>query len=243
MIARAAAFLFLAACAITDAAAQDRPTSLQGPILPGLGPAARRTAVDIDAAPWRGVVRVQTELGERCTGFLLAPDLVATAGHCLYLPKVRRFIAPADIHVLLGVDLDRFRAHARVARFIVPPGYDPARESRTMRLDRAFLTLGRTLGTAASRLPIASVMPPPGSAIAVGGYGQDREEKLVADLHCHLLGTVDGIIHHDCAGTRGSSGAPLLWQDATGTWRVLGIEVAANVAGVGGLAVSLVPNQ
>ena len=211
------------------------------PALPGLGPTAQRVMVDRDAPPWRALGRVQTELGERCTGFLLTPTLVATAGHCLYLPQVGHDIAPAHVHFLRGVELDTWRAHAQGLRLVVPPGYDPRREGETMPLDRAFVTLDRPAGDGSDLLRIAATMPPPGAALVLGGYGQDREERLTADLHCHLVEAAGGLIRHDCAATRGTSGAPLLTETAPGEWRVIGIEVASYPDRPGGFAVSLVP--
>ena len=198
--------------------------------------------VDRDAPPWRAVGRVQTELGARCTGFLLQPNLVATAAHCLYLPEVGHDIAPEHVHFLRGLQLDTWRAHAAAVRFSVPPGYDPTREWQTVRLDRAFLFLDHPAGDASNLLRIAPAMPPAGTAVVLGGYDQDREEHLLADLHCHLLDVSNGIIRHDCAATRGTSGAPLLVEASPGEWRVIGIEVAAHSNGGGGIAVSLVPD-
>src|SRR4051812_10902954 len=43
-------------------AAQELPRST----LPGLGPPASRTPVDVNAAPWRGIGVLQTELGFHC---------------------------------------------------------------------------------------------------------------------------------------------------------------------------------
>ncbi len=229
----------LAALLLLPATARaDRPL----PALPGLGPAAQRVLVDRDAPPWRAIGRVQTELGERCTGFLLAPALVATAGHCLYLPEVGHDIAPQHVHFLRGVELDTWRAHAQALRLTVPPGYDPRREGETMTLDRAFLTLDHPAGDAADLLRVAAAMPPPGAALVLGGYDQDREEHLTADLHCHLVDVEGGLIRHDCAATRGTSGAPLLVETAPGEWRVIGIEVASYPDRPGGFAVSLVPD-
>lgn len=230
--------LLLLLPAAAAAARADRPV----PVLPGLGPTARRMAVDRDAPPWRAVGRVQTELGERCTGFLLAPTLVATAGHCLYLPEVGHDISPPHVHFLRGVALDSWRAHAQGVRLAVPPGYDPRREGETMALDRAVVTLDHPAGDASDLLRIATTMPPPGAALVLGGYGQDREERLTADLHCHLVAALGGLIRHDCAATRGTSGAPLLVETAPGEWRVIGIEVAAYPDRPGGFAASLVPD-
>jgi protease YdgD len=55
---------------------------------------------------------------------------------------------------------------------------------------------------------------------------------LLADPACHVLRTImerngGTLIVHDCAGTQGTSGAPLLVRHA-GVWAVLGINVAAG---------------
>ena len=206
------------------------------PPLPGLGPTAERYEVDRQALPWRALGRVQTEFAERCTGFMLGPALVATAAHCFYLPQVFHFIRPHEVHFLLGEHLDTFVAHARAVSLNIPPGYDPTNEWATARLDRAFVTLDHPVG--ASVLHLASHLPPPGARLMLGGYGQDRQERILADLDCHLLGIENGLIRHDCAATRGTSGAPLL-ADIDGRWQVIGIQIDARRTGVGGFAVAL----
>jgi protease YdgD len=72
----------------------------------------------------------------------------------------------------------------------------------------------------------------------LGGYQQDRPETLLADTECRALGlsrrdaASPPMLLHDCAGTRGASGAPLLARGADGGWRVAGIAstVALDVA-------------
>jgi protease YdgD len=226
-----AALAFLALTTVTPSAAQQ---------LPGLGPTATRIEVDRAAQPWRALGRVQTEFAERCTGFLVAPALVATAGHCFWLPKVARYIRPHEIHFLLGEHLDAYIAHARAVRLDVPPAYNPTDEAATARLDRAFLTLDHPVALPGGILRIANAMPAPGTRLMLGGYGQDRQERILADEDCHLLSIGAGLIRHDCAATRGTSGAPLLAQIG-GEWRVIGIQIEAELAGIGGFAVSVVP--
>ncbi len=220
--------LALAVLAATAASAQQ---------LPGLGLEDRRTEVDRARLPWRALGRVQTEFAERCTGFAVKPDLVATAAHCLYLPKVAHFIRPHEVHFLLGEHLDTYVDHARALSFAVPTGYDPTDEAATARLDRAFVVLDHPVSDSVLRL--ATSMPPPGTRLMLGGYGQDRQERILADPACHLLSVSGGLIRHDCAATRGTSGAPLL-AETVGEWRVIGIQIEAELLGVGGVAVSLV---
>ena len=59
---------------------------LTAAFLPGFATNETPTAVRLQAAPWRGLLRVQTELGGRCTGFLVAPAVAVTAAHCLFAP-------------------------------------------------------------------------------------------------------------------------------------------------------------
>lgn len=200
--------------------------------------------VDPDTGPWRAVGRVQTELGGRCTGFLVGPQSVVTAAHCLYLPRPRNFIQPGSVHFVVGLRVGGYAAHAVVRSFTIAPGFDPSREAATAGADWAVLRLAAPLTGPDRRLGLAAAIPPPGTPVILGGYGQDRMEMMEADLACHLLGPVrDGegrpLLRHDCAGTRGTSGAPLLARGADGDWEVIGVQIGAETAGVGGIAAPL----
>ncbi|WP_173578438.1 trypsin-like serine peptidase [Acetobacter fallax] len=214
------------------------------PLRPGVGADDARHAITMQGLPWSAIGRVQTELGGRCTGFLIAPMVVETAAHCLWIAKTGRYIQPRDVHFLRAYNRGEFAAHARVVRFLVPPGYDPRREAMTAAYDRATLFLDVPTGTAAQILPVAPGLPASGEEVELGGYEQDFSEIVTSDMTCHVTGIAsDGerrpMISHDCDATRGSSGAPLLaWRD--GHWMVLGVQVLAN-SGRGGEAVPLAP--
>jgi protease YdgD len=71
-------------------------------------------------------------------------------------------------------------------------------------------------------------------AVALAGYNQDRAQLLMADPGCHVLrirrlpgGAI--FVVHDCAATRGTSGAPLLTK-REGGWEVIAINIAAGRA-------------
>lgn len=224
----AAALVLLA----TPGAAQ-APPAIPPSVLPGLGEADPRRPVGPEAAPWWGIGRVQREVGGRCTGALIGPGTVLTAAHCLVAPRTRNLVQPGSLHFLLGYHLGAWVAHGRVAAFTVGPGYQPD-GSGPRGSDWALLTLERPLPVPPERiLPVLREAPAPRTPLMLGGYQQDRPEVVLADLACRMLGqrrdsAGQVLLVHDCAGTRGVSGAPLLARGADGQWAVAGI--ASSVA-------------
>ncbi|WP_158804492.1 MULTISPECIES: serine protease [unclassified Acidisoma] len=203
----------------------------------GSAPVHRRVVVDLSQPPWRAVGRVQTELGARCTGFLLAPRLVVTAAHCLYRRSTGRFVQPSSVHFLWRYAAGAYADHARVVSFVVEPGYDPAAEDRSLGVDRVFLTLDHAVGPAGDMAGLSHVSPRPGVPLLLGGYNRDRAEVAEADPDCRLIGFgVDAgghrLLLHDCLGLQGTSGAPLFARQPDGHWAVVGLEVA--IIGPGG---------
>lgn len=208
-----------------------------------------RQRVSTAHPPWSAIGRVQTELGARCTGFLISPVLVETAAHCLWLTKPQHFVQPGSIHFLRAYSGNTFTAHARVLRFIIPPGYTPNEESLSAGLDHATLVLDHPIARPDEVFPVSTTPEDirPGMSVVLGGYEQNLPDIITADLHCHLTGVTQDrgdhpLLTHDCAGTHGSSGAPLLYHDAAG-WHVLGVQVLASNAHAGGQAVPLLNSR
>jgi protease YdgD len=107
--------------------------------------------------------------------------------------------------------------------------------------DWALLTLDAPLGEGRA-LRLRRAAPPPGTELMLAGYQQDRPEALLADTGCRVVGLRRGaqdlpLIAHGCAGTRGTSGAPLLARAADGAWEVVGVASAVSDAAASGLAV------
>jgi len=195
----------------------------------GAREADRRVPVDPSEPPWNAIAKVQTNIGEHCSGVLIAPAVVLTAAHCLYNPHTRALLQPVSLHVLFGYQRAQYRWHRQVARIAVGPGFDGAR-GPAQPGDWARLELAEPVPL--TPLPLVNGGVGPGMAVALAGYNQDRSQLLMADRDCRILRVAalpDGarFLFHDCAATRGTSGAPLLTMRADG-WAVIALNIAAG---------------
>jgi protease YdgD len=157
-----------------------------------------------------------------CTGILVAPDLVMTAGHCLR-PEGEGEIPPGTILFAAGLVNDEPVAERWGVEAIFS-GMEGARG------DVALLRLEAPVSEVES-LPLARMLGFDVGGMVTVGYRRDTPESPEVQQDCALLGNDDGLLGLDCDMVSGNSGAPaLVWRD--GAWSVAGV-VVAKMRGAG----------
>ncbi len=183
-----------------------------------------------------------------CSGTVIAPQLVLTAGHCAQDPGTGVADQPSGYAVATG-SLDwtsPARQVSGVARTILNPAYDPA----TGAGDAALLVL--TTATTAPAVPLASdpgdlSLLQPGTPAQIAGWGLTTAGSIPYQLqwgvsavqspgYCggeaaiagasfdpsRQLCAIDAPTYAD-ATCNGDSGGPLLARRSDGTWAEIGI--------------------
>jgi secreted trypsin-like serine protease len=133
-----------------------------------------------DTFPWLAFVGYESSDGSLsvCTGTVVAPNVVLTAGHCVENAQTGELDEPARYTVITGNVrwMASFRVLSGVSRTIVYPGFDRA----TLSGDAALLILSTpttapaiTLASTASDAPILKA----GTAGIVAGWGKSIPEQ------------------------------------------------------------------
>ena len=152
-----------------------------------------------------------------CTGVLVAPDLVLTAGHCV------RTMAddPAVIRFDAGWIDGRPAGRGQGAKVLLEGSDGPAEDVALVVLEAPFSA------EVASPLPLAS---PATGEFTLHAFRRDVPDHPAEPSTCNQITALPGLLGLDCPAVSGNSGAPLL-QRVEGGWQVVAVMVAASDKG------------
>jgi hypothetical protein len=94
---------------------------------PGILGSDDRRVIDQLSAPWAAIGQVNVtgyRYAKRCTGTLVASNLVITAAHCVVDPWRRKPFPPHQIHFLAGVRGSDWLGHSTAKCLHFPPEYE-----------------------------------------------------------------------------------------------------------------------
>nr|WP_151718364.1 trypsin-like peptidase domain-containing protein [Gemmobacter serpentinus] len=182
---------------------------------------------------WDAVGRLNLGTKGFCTGALIAPDLVLTAGHCLFDRETGARIDPAQIEFLAGWRNGRAVAYRGVRRALAHPDYVYGGGDSIARVpnDVALLQLDQAIRLP-SVTPFATAnQPQRGDQVGIVSYARDRSEAPSLQEVCEVLAQRDDMLMLTCDVDFGSSGAPV-FALAGGVARVVSVVSAkAEVEG------------
>ncbi|AYO84040.1 S1 family peptidase [Methylobacterium brachiatum] len=117
-------------------------------------------------APAGGAVMVLSSNGGVCTGLVLAPDTVLTAGHCVAAGREHRVHFRDDAGAPVLIEVSGRAMH---------PGYDAgAASGRRKSIDLALLRTATPLPSRFAPVTLSAALPRAGERLTLAGYGAAR---------------------------------------------------------------------
>lgn len=160
--------------------------------------------------------RVNMDGRGHCTGTLVGENLVLTASHCIWDKKGERWYKSSLVHFVAGYNQYGYAGHSPAARIALSRQSDPATflETSAFPNDWAVMILQKPLGKSLGYVDLLDPQLMKGTLpnLLIIGYRRDRAHALTAERDC--VARQDpfnlGLFLHNCQGTFGVSGGPLM---------------------------------
>jgi len=192
-----------------------------------------RIVLDATDPPFSAVGRLNVSgfsALRQCSGFLIAPDKVVTAAHCVFDAYNRKTLAPGRFHFLPGWQRQTYLAHGIGKCIRVMPGFEPSRRPTRDRFARDVAVIILTEGLDVAPLDLLPDRElKPKTALVHAGYSRDKRYVLTGDADCTILESDETSLFTDCDSNRGASGGPVMVLTEDGHFQA----AAMMVGGIG----------
>lgn len=190
--------------------------------------------------PWQAAIGELTSHGAdlHCSAVLVAPDVIATAAHCLYLETTKRAASPYDLIFRPNLGALRALPPSRGTAYIAKGGEIRLGNLRNEDVSKDWVLVRisppvtAVQPIAAAGLPIAGMlkMIRSGNRLVVAGYGNGANDSLKVSEDCRLLSQKelglfpdDTWLQLDCVIRIGGSGGGIILLDGAGQPALIGL--------------------